>query len=600
MLIKNYQPTIHKKLNNKDLCLWCEGCITKIFKNLEYNTTSLNIFENLKEKDIFLMIEEQEKFVKEQADTMLQYNFLSLNNYKKTIEQYKYFFFYEKHAYFKEDIKNFLANEIKLDKTYIQSPENKKVTWISREAIRNLTWYTYNPVPAWDNIERKKVYVKWQHNVLEDDSRIILVVGSRQIWKSFVIAEKGVECSFLPNNDTLVWWFTTETTNVIRNYVLKFIQKFPSWTFEHFKSERYVINLKTGTKLYFRTLWDDAQTILWKTLKRVIVDESQLVDEYVFEEVLKPTLSTTWWQLILIWTPWRKKSWYFYKKIIEFKRWLLKNASLYEVDITKNPFIHPEEREEVMSNRFDPRIRRQYFCEWNDWWESLFVFDKEMEFPVFNLDWFFVLGIDPARKNDRSWYSLIYIYNWKATIILSWFVPDTYKKDWGLQALYFKDIIKKYEKYKNFYTVIDVSWVWDWVAKIFLDAWIKILGKIRYTSWNSESVSGIDYKVCKTILINNALDMISEKHIALFESTNKDLLEEIEFITETEAWLWQIAFKSDFFDDITNATLIAIYFISKRRLLFKWITTTWDIKPINNMIDAIERRVITYNPWQVW
>jgi hypothetical protein len=74
------------------------------------------------------MIEEQEKFVKEQADTMLQYNFLSLNNYKKTIEQYKYFFFYEKHAYFKEDIKNFLANEIKLDKTYIQSPENKKVT----------------------------------------------------------------------------------------------------------------------------------------------------------------------------------------------------------------------------------------------------------------------------------------------------------------------------------------------------------------------------------------------------------------------------------------------------------------------------------------
>jgi hypothetical protein len=29
--------------------------------------------------------------------------------------------------------------------------------------------------------------------------------------------------------------------------------------------------------------------------------------------------------------------------------------------------------------------------------------------------------------------------------------------------------------------------------------------------------------------------MISEKHIALFESTNKDLLEEIEFITETEA-----------------------------------------------------------------
>jgi len=45
---------------------------------------------------------------------------------------------------------------------------------------------------------------------------------------------------------------------------------------------------------------------------------------------------------------------------------MLPDASFYEVDVTKNPFIAPKKRAYIMANKHDYAIRRQWFCEWSD------------------------------------------------------------------------------------------------------------------------------------------------------------------------------------------------------------------------------------------
>ena len=608
MLIKWYNPRKNNSLNHDTQCQWCDKCVQRKYKNLAYNTTTLTIFDNMKSETVFQLFDEQKQAATQEAQLHLKYSYLTQWTYDKTIQQYNQFFFYENHAYNKEEIKQYIAKDQAYDTTFISKPlpAKKEITeeqfntlqeqlqknnqrWVSRQAIRNITWYTYTPIPSHSET-KEPVYVEWQHKLLEDKNDLIIVNGSRQIGKSYTIAEKTIEESFIPNNDMLVWGFTTNTTNIIRNYVLKYIRKFPKDTFTHYKAERYIINNKTGTKIYFRTLSDDAQSILGMTLKLIIVDEAQLVDEFVFEEVLLPTLSTTWGKLIMILTPWRKRSWYAFKKIMEIKKWIIQDASLYDVDITQNPFVHPKKRADIMARQDEPWIRRQYFCEWNDWWDNLFNFQKTNILIIPSQDWFFVLWKDPARLHDRSGYCLIYVHNWKATIIVSWFVPNHYKKDWWLQAKFYKELIENYtnKNFKKWYNVIDVSWVWDWVAKIFQDQWIRFVWKIRYSAGSTETISWTDYRVSKSILINTTLDMIQEWLVDIFEPTNKDLLEEVSYINEAETRTWLIAMDTNFFDDITNATMIALYIVSKLWLLNRKIQESHQKSSWSRYIDAIE------------
>lgn len=627
LLIKNYQPHKNLTLNNSNLCQnkECSQHITRNYKNIEYPTTSLQVFDNIPLPTLQLLFKEQLDAATTEANLLLKHSYLTQWTFQKTLEQYQTFFFYNDHAYNKAELNNYITKDQAYDQTYISKPkppnpeplteeeftnlQNKlrqnNQRWVSRQAIRNITGYSFTPIPQWSE-NKEPVYVEWQHKLLEDQNDLVIVNGSRQIGKSYTIAEKCIEESHKPNNDMLVGGFTTNTTNIIRNYVLKYIRKFPQDTFTHYKAERYIINNNTWTKIYFRTLSDDAQSILGMTLKLIIVDEAQLVDEFVFEEVLLPTLSTTGWRLIMILTPWRKRTWYAFKKIMEIRKWLIQSASLYDVDITQNPFIHPKKRAEIMARRDEPSIRRQYFCEWNDGWDQLFEFQKTPEFPILSQDWYFVLGKDPARLRDRSWYSLVYVYNWKAIIISSWYVPESHKKDWWLQAKFYLDLINNYKdkQFKKWYNTIDVSWVGDWVAKIFSDQWIKFIAKIRYSAGQTESIQWIDYRVWKSLLINTTLDMIQEWNISLFESTNKDLLEEVSYLNQTDTRTWLIWMETSFYDDVTNATMIAIYIVAKLWLLNRKLQDKESKGSWIKLVDAIENpdkyRYMSNQQWDAW
>lgn len=66
---------------------------------------------------------------------------------------------------------------------------------------------------------------------------VIVVDGCRQQGKSMTVAEKAMELSFIPNHDILVCAFSVNATNLIRNYIRKFVKKFPEDAFDENRKE---------------------------------------------------------------------------------------------------------------------------------------------------------------------------------------------------------------------------------------------------------------------------------------------------------------------------------------------------------------------------
>jgi len=394
------------------------------------------------------------------------------------------------------------------------------------------------------------------------------------------IAEKAVELSFIPNEDTLVWAFIKKTTDVIRNYILRFIKTFPEGTFEHYKSEWYILNTKSWTRVYFRTLADWADNVLWLTLKNIIVDEAQLIEEEVFEDALEPTLATTNGRMILIWTPWKAAKWYYYDLIMQAKRgievqWIKiwvkcednPDISYYQIDYTQNPLLAPRIRAKIEWSLWKASTQRQYCCRWDAWDDQLFKPNQISNYPILNNDWYFIITFDPARQwTDRSAYCVLYIINWKINVYLSWFVPKNMKNKWSQQIAFYKWwLIKQFWNFPKITYWVDIRWLWEW----FSEAWKnefkdKSLIQIWYTSWEVESIKWLEWRVSKTILISNAVDLIEEELVDILKVSNKDLIEELQFLYEDQDNKWRLAMKSTYKDDISNAFLVWLYIAKKR------------------------------------
>lgn len=565
------------------------------YKNLKYYTRPFEeVFENLDSWVIFKDMTEQESHIKKEIDLYSKYGFFNVAISNKILSQYKHFYFYEWYYYKKDELKLWLTRSTWKDntfvKTYIEDAppqvDNKKVLSISRTAIRKITWYSPYVVPKWASTW-EAVYIEWQDVLLQDTSPIILVDWSRQIGKSLTIAEKAVELSFIPNEDTLVGWFIKKTTDVIRNYILKHIKSFPSWVFEHYKSEWYILNTKSWTRIYFRTLDNWAENVLWLTLRNIIVDEAQLIETSVFEDVLEPTLATTNGKMILIWTPWMVAKWYYYDLIMEARKWMdsswLKIAvkvptnediSYYKIDYTQNPLLAPRLRKKIEANINKPSIQRQYCCNWSSWEDQLFTPEVINNYPILSKDWYFVVTFDPARSwTDRSAFCVLYIYNWTIYVLMSWFIPQAHKWKWSKQVKYYANwLMQTLKDFKNITYWVDLRWIWEW----FCEAWVNYfknprptlsLIRITYTTWDTENIKWLDWKVSKTRLISNWVDYIDEWKVKVLWVANKDLLEEFQFIYEAEDNRWFLAMKTTFKDDITNTFLTWMFIIHTRWFL---------------------------------
>lgn len=628
MLIKNYSPQEHKTLCHTPL--YPSGEFQGTYKWLKYffDTNILSANSNTP-TELKTLFNNQEKQLEEELKVLTNYKLLTKTAVNTIRQQYKDLYFYQWYTYLKSSLLEETTQLHRSTTTYIEpsplettqttqqsdtTPPNNttpqttnstedilssfifnpnknpliKEVGISTQSIRNLTGYSYTTIPAWSPTQTPTT-IHWQRQMLEDTSDILVIDGSRQMGKSYGIAELLIEESFVPGADILVAAFLQKTTNAILNYMKKFLTNFSEDDFSIFKKDGYILNNTTNVSIHFRTLSDWGENVRGLTTRLVVIDEAQKISSSIIDEVINPTLTTTGWRLVLIGTADEDINCYMYEVIIDIAKAQIYNnpeqltARHIRVSADNNPLIHPTRKKYIYDNKSKPAIQREYFNRWGKSEDSRFnptatsISDPNNPPPTPSPQGHIILAMDPARKKDRSAYCYLYASANQIIILKSWEVPPQFKDDWNLQAQYHLSQLAPFkEKYKTFSTVIDATGVGDGVVSIFQKAGLHINHTIRYTSGQSESEPIPDhFNVAKHILINNLLDLWENKHVTIIEETNQLLMEEFSYLNLKESRFWSLWFDSKFFDDCINATMIGLYMAKKARYMYRMINESW-------------------------
>lgn len=578
MLIQNYAPTVHKTINNQ---LVHSTPITPNQTSFSYNafrlpTLPLSSFPAITPNELNQLFQEQLTHAKKVLKQYQDFNLISKSAATQTLKQYEDLYILEfptPSVFLKDQLEDYVRTQHNRDRTIFQNPNPapsplKANKTISLEAIRSITWYTFTPyIPRLQH----SVRIQWQEELLtaahNQNNREIIIDGSRQIGKSNSTSEILTESSFLPNFHQLVAAPSQDLTNLIKNYVTTYISEFTTWMFEVKSKENFILNTFSGSRIHFKTLKDEGTRTLGLTLSRIIIDEAQLVDIPTVLESLKPTMLTTKGQLILLGTAIADTSSYMYSQIMEHKKWN-PNVHVIKVSIYDNPLISPQERDDILADLENPMkaaaIKRQYLNQWG--WDDSQLFIPNI-IPAYdhNQNATLIISNDPARKNDRSAYSVHQVTQNNIITIESSFIPNTHKSDWTMQRQFMLQKKAEYQsKYKRIITVMDVSGVGDGVSTIFEQWGYPINYSIRYTAWENFTTQWSNQlRVGKIALINNAIDLIWEGIHECYEPLTKTLIEEFSHLQADFDNQGKIRMKSKYFDDETNALLIALFISTK-------------------------------------
>lgn len=600
MLIQNWSPTVHHCPNH----IWI-----KDFQNENFNeyasikitwyknrvpTIPVSEFPAMTPLELQELITAQQNHVKKEANTLFDYWLLTQKSKNITLQFYQDYYAYETTEQTTpvflniKELENYIHtlhartttyNQIKEQTT--QQPSRTKpptndntqhnnTQTISVQAIRDVTGYSTTP---FIHYLQTTSFIKWQDTLLTyahtPEIHEIVVDGSRQMWKSKTTAEILTESSFIPWFHQLVAAPSQDLTNLIKNYIQEYTSSFEEELFLPRAKERYILNTFSGSRIHFLTLKEEWQKALWLTLSRIIIDEAQLVSVPTVIESLKPTMTTTNWQLILIGTAIANTNSYMYQSLMEAKKWL-SDTKYITVSADDNPFITPNIRKEIELALQNPLKReaylRQYYNKWG-WGEHMLFRPPETDEYLPNPDATIIIANDPARSHDKSAYSILEVTEWKCITIKSWQIPETHKKDWTLQRKYMLSIREYYQKlYAKVVTVMDWTGVGDGVVTIFEQWNYAINYVIKYTSSDTTNISKTEQrtlKVGKSVLINNALDMQSEWIHTIFTKETESLQEELNFLEADYDSMWRVRMKTSFFDDEINAMMLTLYISTK-------------------------------------
>ena len=616
--ISGYSLQRHNTVNIADLSKDTSVCIKH--KNIEIPTGDIEIFDQYNISYIRELFDKQYQSLIKKIDLHLEYGMITKAEHKRSLNQYDSIFFISEDennpsfvGFKKEELLKY--KQLELNKSKVRKELNdskpkplpvkipikshklpkeeevdyddiedeldgsprlvKKLTQdqigISVWALRRITGYSYEVKLAWHSTP---VEVTWQKNMLEDNSNFLVVDGSRQGGKSFAISQKVLEESYIVGADMMVAAFQQDTTEVIWDYLLDLIDKLPEEDFTIKERKRYIQNNLTGTRIHFRTLQNWAKGIRGKTLRFIVVDEAMLISDDIFESILLPTQTTIENpKMILLGTASSNTSCFMYKLIRDIRKWEKYNnpdqysARHIKFSILDNPFASPKMVQYAIDNKADPRVQREYFNKWGKIDEAMFQYPLISLLNVEpNTNYNLIITVDPARKWDRSAYAVLLAGNKKIILLESGEIPPHYKSTWSLQWKYLSKIRARYHKFPYITTAGDETGVGDGAFEVYeTAAQFKIDKRIHYVQWISESHNRDKtvFHTGKSLLINTTLDSIVEKQLLVIQETNQMLIEEWESLEEFTNSLGHIAFKTTFFDDVTNAVMIWIYIAKK-------------------------------------
>jgi len=298
--------------------------------------------------------------------------------------------------------------------------------------------------PMWERF----LPVWWQAEFLVKHSRFNFVAASRRAWKTRLGSYLAVRQSLLPMQSVIIivptklnharplWKYLSFCLRTSKDYDMK-------------AAELVIKNASTESEMIFYSA-ERADSVRGNAANLLLVDEAAFIDERVYETA-SALLRTTWGlayviSTVNIDTP---KNRFYYKLVYAEVEAYSAGSQRYgkRIDLYHNPFIPDAEKETIIKEwKRNPRVfNAEYMACFSDndmfnlsnFWE---IDEKPLEM-VIGWMWYtyrkdnaldkannyyrsYFISYDAAKLTDKPWVSVWGLYEWKADIVYSWYLPD--------------------------------------------------------------------------------------------------------------------------------------------------------------------------------
>ena len=298
-----------------------------------------------------------------------------------------------------------------------------------------------------------------QSHILANMSRFTVVNAWRQIWKSDVAAFLLILSMMVKKN----WEYMV--VSVDHPATLIIIDKLLAMTFDHrkdfhFQKKDWILTFKpTNSKVYLKT-WQNPNSLVWKTLDWLIVDEAVYLDDTIWSQKLSATVAVKKWWVLFTSTPlWEND--FFYSL---FKKWQLEPGEVwfdpayvsFHFTSYDSPYQDPTFLEQMKESLAHSIYEQQYLAKpLSDAWEVFVNIKKnatvKWDWVVSKWKYRYMIWWDLAKLTDFSVWTVL---DRKTNEVIQ--IERMNWVDWIEQIGFTLDLSEKF-----------------WCAPIFMDATVK-------------------------------------------------------------------------------------------------------------------------------
>lgn len=260
-----------------------------------------------------------------------------------------------------------------------------------------------DPVAAGEVLQqfRKTLFVPHsggQREVMECEARFRVLRAGRRWGKTKLAAREAIMAALSKPNQ-MVWWVANSDKNVRRGY-RNVLAQLPRMLLTHDPpSERAndrILTLRNGSQIEFYTS-GTPDALAGEGVNFMVVDEAALIEENVWFQLLRPTLSDTRGRALIVSTP-RGRNWFhtLWNRGQEGRPdWASWHHTSYQ-----NPYVDDEEVDDARDTMPDLIFRQEYLAEFVANAASMFAPPETAFVGLAEPRGWVVLGVDLAKKED--------------------------------------------------------------------------------------------------------------------------------------------------------------------------------------------------------
>ena len=317
----------------------------------------------------------------------------------------------------------------------------------------------------------------------------------------------------------------------------------------------------------------------------VVIDEAAMIANEFWEDLLPIIVqeNATVFAISTI-NEWAKQNW-FYKYLLKWEMWD-DNIQAMRVTIDDNELLEDTDRQAMKEALMDNQMK---------YWTQLYsIFPSGSS--VFALNWVIqtlntegrrdlvIIGYDPAKLADNASFVVV--------------DPNTFEviEEHVLKGIPYMEqkeyLIKLKKKHWTSITVMDRSWVWEWVFEIF---WNLIDVSVRYkSSWDVKLTPLGYWTVAKGELVDTLRIYLDNYNLKISDTLENIIKELKHFKVLRDRWsvvqYWGVGFT----DDSVNALALITFYLRH----ISWVTSSLDRWSTNDNI-VIDQywNIIDWNTW---